>query len=76
MEMARVTGVPLSYLQTRGQQIKVKLNLAFGERKFPKKIRPCFHVQLSNIKSEFSVTGGFSAIAQSNETRFSNANVH
>ena len=23
MEMARVTGVPLSYLQTRGQQIKV-----------------------------------------------------
>ena len=24
MEMARVTGVPLSYLQTRGQQIKVK----------------------------------------------------
>ena len=73
MEMARVTGVPLSYLQTRGQQIKVKLYLAFGERKFPKKY---FHVQLSNIKSEFSVTGGFSAIAQSNETRFSNANVH
>ena len=72
MEMARVTGVPLSYLQTRGQQIKVKLYLAFGERKFPK----YFHVQLSNIKSEFSVTGGFSAIAQSNETRFSNANVH
>ncbi len=25
MEMARVTGVPLSYLQTRGQQIKVKI---------------------------------------------------
>ena len=24
MEMARVTGVPLSYLQTRGQQIKVR----------------------------------------------------
>ncbi len=26
MEMARVTGVPLSYLQTRGQQIKVTTN--------------------------------------------------
>ena len=42
MEMARVTGVPLSYLQTRGQQIKVKSYLAFGECKFPKKtILPC-----------------------------------
>ena len=28
MEMARVTGVPLSYLQTRGQQIKVSILFA------------------------------------------------
>ena len=27
MEMSRVTGVPLSYLQTRGQQIKVNIFL-------------------------------------------------
>ena len=29
MEMARVTGVPLSYLQTRGQQIKVRNKFSF-----------------------------------------------
>ena len=34
MEMARVTGVPLSYLQTRGQQIKVhKLDAKTFSRK-------------------------------------------
>ena len=34
MEMARVTGVPLSYLLSRGQQIKVVsqlLRMVFGE---------------------------------------------
>ena len=30
MEMARVTGVPLSYLQTRGQQIKVRFWKGFS----------------------------------------------
>lgn len=33
MEMARVTGVPLSYLQTRGQQIKVFESDNFKQRR-------------------------------------------
>ena len=30
IEMARVTGVPLSYLLSRGQQVKVVLVMVFG----------------------------------------------
>ena len=42
MEMARVTGVPLSYLLTRGQQVKVHLRLLVMD--FRPVLSSCFYV--------------------------------
>lgn len=53
MEMARVTGVPISYLLARGQQIKVVSQL-YRKANEHNLLIPCYKVQGMNIMANKS----------------------
>ena len=73
MEMARVTGVPLSYLQTRGQQIKVRNEFSFSHLF---RLMFSYHfLVLYKLNMNFC-TGGFPVVTQIHEARSSNAYLH